>query len=86
MSKNNIAKITDAPDYGRDMESGAVILTNKKPLDKYMLEKQRRLDDKRKISSLESEVESLRKEIEDISVLVYDLKKYCEDHNKDFIK
>lgn len=66
-------KIVNAPDYVRDTDTGAVILANKKALDKYLTEKQRLLAEKKRIKTLENEVTSLRNEIDSLHEAVKNL-------------
>jgi uncharacterized membrane protein len=74
MEKPTIS-IIDAPGYVRDPQSGAVILKNQEHMDKYKLEKQRRLEEIRKMTALQNEVDLLKKDLDELKSIVSNLQK-----------
>jgi len=78
-----IVKIANAPGYVRDMETGAVILNNRKHLDKYMADKRKVLEEKRRLSDLESEISSLKEELATLAIAIKALKdNNCTDKDQ----
>ena len=69
------AHIIDAPGYVRDMETGAVVLKNKEHTDKYHAERQRKLAEIAKMTTLQNEVDSLRRDLDEIKETIRTLKR-----------
>jgi hypothetical protein len=63
-------KISDAPGYERDLESGAVVLKDKERISKYESEKRKKLEEIRKMKNLEETVELLKSELQQIKEML----------------
>lgn len=61
--------------YVRDIQTGAVVLQDSAELDKYKLERKRRVDEKLKMHCLENEIAEMKKAIYELSGLINTIKK-----------
>lgn len=72
------AKVEGHNDLVRDSETGAIINTNKTEYEKYVAQRDSRNKENNKIENLESQVSSIKNDLDEIKALLRGLSKWTQ--------
>lgn len=66
-------KVEGHPDLIRNIETNAIINTNQTEYQEYILRKKLKTEEKKKVNTIENEVEDIKKDLEEIKLLLRSL-------------
>lgn len=73
MEKKRYAKVEGHPNLLRDLSTNAIINTDKVSSEQYIKARERKLQEKKKISNMEGEIEDIKSSINEIKTLLRNL-------------